>query len=220
MEKSYSFKAQPKETTALNYILLKPDDIKEGEKLPLIIFLHGAGERGTDLKLLKVHGIPKYYNNPDFPVRCICVAPQCPQDSFWTILTHELKELTEYIIATEPVDENRVSCTGISMGGFGTWDLGALAPDLFSCLAPICGGGQRRLAFRLKDIPIWAFHGDIDNIVDPSLSLEMVQAVNKAGGKAKLTVFEDTGHGSWNPAYEKTDLIKWLVSYDKRDNLK
>ena len=107
MEKSYSFKAPPKETTELKYLLLKPDDIKEGEKLPLIIFLHGAGERGDDLNLLKVHGIPKYFGNEDFPVRCICLAPQCPSENFWTILTHELKELIEFIIRTEPVDENK-----------------------------------------------------------------------------------------------------------------
>ena len=213
MENKFTFKAPPKETTELKYIVLKPDDIKEGEKLPLILFLHGAGERGEDLELLYVHGLPKMFRRGDLNERCIVLAPQCPEGNFWPALTHELRELTLHIIATEPVDSDRVSCTGISMGGFGTWDLGAVCGDIFSCIAPICGGGQGRSAFLLKNMPIWAFHGDIDNIVDPRLSLEMVQAVNKCGGKAILTMFENTTHNSWSKAYEETGLVKWLVSH-------
>ncbi|MBP3388315.1 MAG: prolyl oligopeptidase family serine peptidase, partial [Clostridia bacterium] len=145
------------------YLLCTPDDMAPDEKLPLIVFLHGAGERGDDPWLTKVHGPAKRYDH-NFPVRAILLCPQCAAEDVWYTQVHELRELIEHTLTTQPVDPNRVSLTGISMGGFGTWALAMAHPDLFSCIAPICGGGMAWNAGRLTNLPIRAFHGDCDSV--------------------------------------------------------
>lgn len=209
------FTTQKTRPMTFNYLLCTPDDMQADERLPLIVFLHGAGERGDDHALLTVHGPAKRYDK-NFPVRAILICPQCAADDVWYTQVHELKELIEYTIHTQPVDPDRVSLTGISMGGFGTWALAMAYPTLFSCAAPICGGGMAWNAGQLKDLPIRAFHGDCDTTVEPQYSLQMVQAVNRAGGHATLTLYPGVEHDSWTYTYEQTDLIEWLVAQKRK----
>ena len=170
--------------TSLGYILTTPDDIKQGEKLPLIIFLHGAGERGNNLDLLKVYCIPKLFTkNPEHDgVRAITLSPQCPQEHTWIDFKHELYALFDEIIEKYPVDKDRVSLCGISMGGFGTWELALSQAHRFSAIAPLCGGGMNWRAWYVKDLPIRVYHGKKDDIVPISQSEAMVNSIVLQGG--------------------------------------
>ena len=186
-------------------------------KLPLVIQLHGAGERGAgqeDLKLVDIHGFSALLQKQDFP--CITVMPQCPKDSFWAARVESIIEFVAQLKAYFPVDESRVFLTGLSMGGFGTWDMACTYPNLFSAAAPICGGGLTWRAGLLKDLPIRAFHGDADTCVPLCNSEAMVEAVNLCGGHAELTIFPGVDHNSWTPAYCDTDVIPWLVSQTRK----
>ena len=185
----------------------KPDKAK---RLPLVLFLHGAGERGDDLQLLKKHGPPKLVERgKQFPF--ILVSPQCPKGKWWDVGV--LTALLDEIVEKHPVDEDRVYATGLSMGGFGTWMLGARTPERFAALAPICGGGDPRSAGRLKDLPIWVFHGGKDNVVPVKKSREMVEAITAAGGKqVKLTVYPEARHDSWTKTYANDEFYTWLLS--------
>lgn len=196
-----------------------PENIS-AEKLPLIVFLHGAGERGNgkeDLEKLKLAGIPKYLNqDKEYPA--VILMPQCPCDLVWNNLVLPLKKLIDEVIENYNIDQSRISITGLSMGGYGTWEMGLIYPNFFSAIAPICGGGLSWRAGLLKDIPIWAFHGDADDVVPLQNSIEMVDAVNKAGGKARLTIFHNVKHNSWDEAYNSSNLLEWLI-YQKRKNI-
>ena len=147
---------------SLGYLLFLPEGYGEGgKKWPLMMFLHGAGERGSDLNLVKKHGPPRLIaEGRSFPF--IIVAPQCPLERTWEpwLLTVLLDQIT----AAHAVDEDRVYVTGLSMGGFGTWGLATHAPDRFAAIAPICGGGYPYLGFRLRRLPVWAFHGALDEV--------------------------------------------------------
>ena len=200
----------------LGYYIYNPQEYAE-EKLPLIVFLHGAGERGngtSELEKVKVNGLPKYLSEgKEYPA--IILVPQCPEGIVWNNLIFALKELIDTIIEEYNIDTERISITGISMGGFGTWEMGITYPELFSAMAPICGGGLSWRCGRIKDIPIWAFHGDADNVVPLKNSVEMVDSVNNVGGKAKLTIFHNVGHNSWDEAYTTSNVIEWLISKKK-----
>ena len=204
---------QPKYTSfALPYLLTRPDDSTPDEKLPLIVFLHGAGERGNDEELLRVHGIAKYFGNDEnhMGVRAITLSPQCPEGEIWSNFPSVIMELILHIAEKEGADIDRISITGISMGGFGTWSMLARYPQFFSAGAPICGGGVNW--YIGTKTPIRAFHGDADSVVPLAYSQIMVDAVNARGGNASLTIYHGCDHGSWVPAYEQTDLIPWLVA--------
>ena len=210
--KSMSLKCNNGDFT-FGYYLYCPQNYNE-EKLPLIVFLHGAGERGNgtaELEKVKVHGLPKYLNEgKEYPA--IILAPQCPQGVVWSNLIFSIKELIDNIIESYNVDTDRVSITGISMGGFGTWEMGISYPELFSAIAPVCGGGMSWRCENLKNTPVWAFHGDVDDVVPLKNSVEMVDAVNKVGGNARLTIFHNVGHNSWEEAYTTTNVVEWLIS--------
>lgn len=216
MLRNYVYKSEPKEPKTYRYLLSTPENYdSKTESLPLIVFLHGAGERGVDINEVKIHGIPKIFDKGN-ELRVITVSPQCDLDTTWNAQVDELKAFIDYIADEYNIDKNRISITGLSMGGFGTWAMGIAFPDYFSALAPVCGGnGMIWLAPLLKDIPIWAFHGTEDTVVLPSASIEMVEAVNNAGGKAQLTLYEGVAHDSWIQAYEQTDLIEWLINQVK-----
>ena len=192
----------------MNYLLHTPK-AAEG-KLPLIIALHGAGERGDDFDKLTVHGVAKYIE-AGLDIPAVVVAPQCPEGLVWNLLTFELRELIEYITEEFYIDEDRITITGLSMGGYGTWEMGMSYPGLFAALAPICGGGMSWRASLIGKTPVWAFHGDCDSVVPIENSIEMCRALEAGGGDVKLTVFEGVDHESWVPAYEDTDLINWLL---------
>lgn len=198
------------------YIVTTPSDFDPAkENLPLILFMHGAGERGDDGAKVGVHGIPKYFGkDADFGGhRVITLSPQCPDGEVWIHLNRVVKALLDEVIVRYAADPARISVTGISMGGFATWDLLSTYPDFFAAAAPICGGGMS-WSINTKT-PIRAFHGDADGSVPLSCSLEMVDAVNARGGNADLTIYHGCGHDSWTRSYERTDLIAWLAQAKK-----
>ena len=207
-------------TVPLPYLLTTPTGFDPAaESLPLLVFLHGAGERGEDLELLKIYGPAKLFTqDPDYlGLRAITLSPQCPNGCVWNHLVSHVYELILSVAQQYNVDRSRISLTGLSMGGFGTWDMGCAYPELFSALGPICGGGQAFRAAALKNMPIRAFHGDADPTVPISASQEMVAAVTRAGGSVDFTVYPGVGHNSWDAAYEQTDLIPWLISRKRPD---
>jgi predicted peptidase len=193
----------------MNYLLFLPEgyDPKAEKTWPLLLFLHGAGESGTDLNKVKIHGPPKIVETKkDFPF--ILVSPQSPQFG-WNVAA--LKALLDEVQANYKVDADRVYVTGLSMGGFGTWALAAAYPDRFAAIVPICGGGEPILARKLKDIPAWVFHGAKDSVVPLARSEVMVKALKGAGGNVQFTVYPDAGHDSWTETYNNPKLYEWLL---------
>lgn len=184
------------------------------ESLPLIVFLHGMGERGNDIEKVKVHGIPKLFSaDPDYKgLRVVTVSPQCPETTVWNYVPDELIHLVERVIAEYNIDRDRVSLTGLSMGGYGTWELGSRYPEYFSALAPICGGASCEHLGSLSNKPVRVFHSDDDPVVPFSESERAVEALKARGGHPEFTVYHGCGHGSWVAAYEQSDLIEWLVA--------
>lgn len=206
-QKPAKLKAQV--TVEMQYLLYLPKDYDKQESWPLMLFLHGAGERGDDLELVKTHGPPKLIaQGKDFPF--IVVSPQCRKDVWWEPI--ELTALLDQISQTHKVDQDRICVTGLSMGGFGTWRLAAYTPHRFSAIAPICGGGEPYWARRFVHLPVWAFHGAKDKGVLLERSQEMVDELEKKGGKPKLTVYPEAGHDSWTETYNNPELYEWLLS--------
>jgi predicted peptidase len=203
---------QPSATNPYGHQLFLPKAYaaRADEKFPLIIFLHGSGERGADLSKVKAHGPPKIVDSdPHFPF--IVVSPQAPEGELWDIV--KLDALLADIRRNHRVDERRIYLTGLSLGGFGTWDWAIARPGLFAAIAPICGRSDVSKAAALKDTPIWAFHGDNDDAVDMAGSFDMVAAVRKTGGDPRLTIYPDTGHDSWTRAYADPALYFWFLQH-------
>lgn len=175
---------------------------------PLLLFLHGAGERGSDLNKVKQQGLPRYLvNKEEFPF--VVAYPQCPKNTYWDIPS--LNQWLSSVLEQVKADLSRVYLTGLSMGGYGTWHWGAAHPEKFAALLPICGGGNPAAAARLKNMPIWAFHGSKDTVVPVEESLQMVAAVKKAGGNAKLTLYPELLHDSWTITYKNQEIYDWLL---------
>lgn len=196
----------------LKYLLYLPSDYDSKEKWPLLLFLHGAGERGDNIDLVKVHGPPKLIEQgQEFPF--IVVSPQCAKDIWWQ--PHELIALLDDITDRYNVDQERVYCTGLSMGGFGTWALGFHAPNRFAALAPICGGGEKYWAERFAHVPVWAFHGAKDSGVPLARSEQMIEALREAKANVRLTVYPDAGHDSWTGTYDNPKLYEWLLQQQR-----
>ncbi len=207
----------------IQYLVFLPSEAADAEqKWPLLIFLHGAGECGDNLELVKIHGPPKLVEQrpADFPF--IVVSPQTakPKDDGpfvenWQV--HHLSQLLDHLLATYPVDIDRIYLTGLSMGGFGTLRWAAHEPKRFAAIAPVCGGGWHYYGRHLKDMPVWLFHGDQDQAVPLAFSQIVADAIRKEGGNPKLTIYEGVGHDSWNPAYNDPELYKWLLSHKLSD---
>lgn len=207
-------------TVRLRYLLFLPGDYQKqpGKKWPLILFLHGIGERGDDLDLVKLHGIAKIVEEQrSFPF--IAVSPQCPQDTMWWDHPRALKAILDRVISDYAVDEQRIYLTGLSMGGFGTWGLAMAYPDLFAAIAPICGGGISELVATIRDVPVWAFHGAEDPAVPLEASQRMVDALQAAGGNVRFTVYPGVGHDSWTQTYENPELYEWFLQHSRGDRL-
>ena len=180
------------------------------KKWPLVLFLHGSGERGNDLERVKTHGIPELVAaGKDFPF--IAISPQCPDGEWWN--PWELRYLLDEIEVKYRVDPDRVYLTGLSMGGYGTWEMALDFPDRFAAIVPICGGGDPADAARLKDVPVWAFHGGKDPVVPLKGEEEMVDAVKKAGGDARLTIYPEAGHDAWTETYANEEVYTWLLQH-------
>ena len=211
------FHSKLKPSVTMNYLLAVPEDKKADEQLPLLVFLHGAGERGTNPQLIKTHGVPKMLDE-GLPVRAIILAPQVPDERHvWNTLTDETMELIRYVRDDMNADVDKVSVTGISMGGYGTGELALSYDKEVSAIAPICGGGMSWRGSILKEMPIRAFHGDKDDVVPIEASREMIDNINSQGGDAAFLILHGVGHDSWIFAYEQTNVLEWLVSCDRRN---
>ncbi len=215
-----AFEKTVTKTLSCRYLLFLPEGYGEKQRRwPMILFLHGAGERGDDLRKVKKHGPPKIVaKRKDFPF--IVVSPQCPQDDWWPEKVEVLIHLLDDIVARYDVDTDKIYLTGLSMGGYGTWALASAYPDRFAAIAPVCGGGSRYMARKLKDIPVWAFHGAKDKVVPLKESEEMVSAIKKLGGNARLTVYPDAGHDSWTETYNNQELYDWFLRHRKSSRRK
>lgn len=177
--------------------------------LPLVLMLHGAGERGTDLGLLARHGLVRRIAEGD-ALPFAVVAPQCPEERWWDV--EALLVVLDEALAATGADAAKVAVTGYSMGAYGAWAVATRAPERFAACAPVCGGGHPFFADRLSGVPLRAYHGALDDVVPLRASTEMVDAVRAAGGTASLTVYPDLGHDSWTPAYADPDLYAWLAA--------
>jgi len=179
---------------------------------PLVFFLHGAGERGTDPDALLRHGpLRRIVDGTLFPFHV--VAPLCPQEGWWTLDQLErLDLLFDHVMQTLPVVPNRTFLTGISMGGFGTWHWALRHPHRFAAIAPFCGGGIPYLAPRIAHLPVMAFHGMQDDIIPPTATLEMTEALSRAGGSPKVTLFEDAGHDCWTRVYAQDSFFSRFLA--------
>jgi beta-glucosidase len=205
----------------LEYLLHLPRDLnrRKKEKWPLILFLHGAGERGNDLNLVRIHGIPRIVEEwSDFPF--ITVSPQCPENSWWSDQIPALDALLNKVVAEYPVDEDRLYLTGLSMGGFGAWHLAVTYPDRFAALAPICGSGPWHAGFPervrvIKHVPTWVFHGAKDRTVLPRESKVLVKELQDCGGNVRFTLYPHAAHDSWTETYRNPELYDWFLSHKK-----
>lgn len=195
------------------YLLYLPQDYdKSDKKWPLILFLHGAGERGSDLNLVKVHGPPKLIEQgEDFPF--IIVSPQCPKEQWWSL--EFLDVLLKEIVANYHVDESRIYVTGLSMGGFGSWALAVKYPNRFAAIAPICGGGNPVKVKPITHLPVWVFHGAKDKTVPLEQSQVMVDALKRLGGNVKFTIYPDAAHDSWTETYNNPELYHWFLQHHR-----
>ncbi len=208
-------------TNRLDYLLYLPKDYSEaaGKSWPLVLFLHGAGERGSDLQKVAVHGPPKLVKQgKEFPF--ILVSPQCPEGQVWD--ESALLGLLDDVQGRLKVDAKRVYVTGLSMGGYGTWMLAQRQPQRFAAVAPICGGGDRIRALlpsqvdALKTLGVWAFHGAKDSVVPLSESERMVEAFKRIGvADIQLTVYPEANHDSWTETYANPKLYEWMLQHHR-----
>ncbi len=235
------------ETKELPYRLFVPKDValntaiqdvieenvifyeKNTKKYPLVLFMHGAGERGCDNNVQLTY-IDAVFGSDEFQKEhpCFVFAPQCPNELkwvevSWSLDSHIQPETTSYsmeltmeiidqLIEKYPIDTDRLYVTGLSMGGFGTWDIISRYPNTFAAAIPICGGGDENTAFAIHKTPIWAFHGANDKAVKTSRSRNMIEAIRDVGGNPKYTEYPKLGHLCWNEAYATEGLFDWLFS--------
>lgn len=198
--------------TYTNYLLYVPQEKPSTGVYPLLLFLHGSDEKGNDLSILKRNGPPSFLDKSnDFPF--IVVSPQCPKNGMWD--TQSLLALLDHIEKTLPVDKNRVYATGLSMGGFGVWNLAQAAPERFAAIVPICGGGNLERLCTMRDVPVWAFHGAKDTAVPVTESERLVKRLKELEADVKFTLYPDAGHDSWTETYNNPELYKWLLSKSK-----
>lgn len=215
-QSSQHFEREITKTVSAEYLLYLPQGYEEDQdkKWPLMIFLHGSGERGDDLKKVAKHGPPKLVEQGkefDF----IIVSPQCPHGGWWNV--EMLNAFYDDIIEQYRVDTNRVYLTGLSMGGNGTWNWAVHNPEKFAAIAPVCGWGPDTNYAKLKDMPIWAFHGDQDQAVELGKGQKVIDRVTEAGGEPEFTVYEGVGHNSWDPTYNNDALYAWMLSHSKEE---
>lgn len=217
----------------LKYRLLKPKDYDASRKYPLVIFFHGAGERGSDNERQLVHGMKDFASDKirdAYPA--FVVAPQCPEGQQWVNVpwsadkhsmpkdaSDSMQLSLELLAALQKefsIDKSRLYVTGLSMGGFATWDIVQRQPEMFAAAAPICGGGDVDGAKAIAKLPIWVFHGDSDGAVKTQRSRDMVAALKAAGGEPKYTEYEKTGHDSWSPTYRDPKFYEWLFAQQRK----
>ena len=208
--------AAPSGPPAAQYLLYRPEayTLAGDRRWPLIVFLHGAAERGADLRRIKRHGLPQLLDRrPDFPF--VVVSPQCPIGTWWSLPV--LSALLDDVLAHHAVDPERVYLTGLSMGGFGTWGWAIAEPHRFAAIAPICGGGTPAAVCAIRHLPVWAFHGARDDVVPLHRSEDMVRALEACGGAVRFTVYPHAKHDSWTPTYANPELYAWFLQHTRRE---
>lgn len=196
----------------LDYWLYFPSDYetKKSEKWPLVLFLHGSGERGNDLEKVKIHGPPKLVAaGKEFPF--VLCSPQCPADTRWD--AEQLTKLVDELANTHRIDRERLYVTGLSMGGGGTWALVAANPEKFAAAMPLCGRGDLANVEKLAKTPTWVLVGDQDRAETVENCKEMAAVLKKGGGEAKLTVYPGVGHDCWTMTYNNPEVYEWLLSH-------
>ncbi len=215
-------------TPTAQYLVWLPKDYATDPKKswPMILFLHGAGERGTNVWKATTHGPSKYIKeHPDFPF--ILVTPLCPSNEIWS--TSVLLNLLDEVQKNYRVDKSRVYLTGLSMGGYGTWDLGLSNPGRFAAMAPICGGANlinlllaqkgywpKGKIEQLQSLGVWAFHGGKDTVVPPSESKRLMEELKAAKVKdIRLTIYPDATHNSWTETYNNPELYEWFLQHQR-----
>ncbi len=217
---------------SLDYLLFLPQSYTKADdtKFPVLIFLHGVGERGAsinDLNIVKTHGPAKLVEkDPNFPF--IVVSPQCPITSWWADDMDPLNALLDHILATIPnADPDRVYLTGLSMGGAGTFSWAMRNPERFAAAAPVCGCGEYRHYYglnhekmtALRNLPFWFFHGESDTVIPPERSKDPADGLKSVGVReVKRTTYPGVGHNSWEQAYSDPELYKWFLSHDRKKN--
>ena len=216
----------------LPYRLMRPAGVDRGKTYPLVLFLHGAGERGVDNQKQLIHGAGVFAtpeNRRKYP--CFVVAPQCPAEARWVEVDWSqpaytppekpsptlrlVGELVDKLVAELPVDKGRVYATGLSMGGYGTWELIVSRPQRFTAAMPLCGGGDPGRAVNLKDLPLWAFHGAADTVVPTCRTTTMIDAIRHAGGQPRITIYPGTGHDCWTRTYADPAVLAWFFAQRK-----
>lgn len=206
--------------TPLKFLLHLPPgyDKDKTKQWPLVLFLHGSGERGDDVEKVKIHGPPKLAAAGK-DLGCVVVSPQCPAGQRWD--TSSLNVLLDEVMKTHRIDADRVYLTGLSMGGAGTWTLATASPERFAAIAPVCGFGDPSKVGVLKNMPTWVFHGDADKAVPISASERMVEALKKAGNeKVQFTVYPGVGHDSWTQTYNDPKFWEWLLAQKRAGEAK
>ena len=221
------------ENDTLNYRILKPLNYNPNEQYPVHLFLHGSGERGNDNSSQLTHGgklFLKKENREKY--NSWVIFPQCSENDRWPSLSSDqwnnsfdnkiskpnkslglVIKLMDEFIEKKQVDKHRIYVSGLSMGGMGTFEILFRRPNMFAAATPICGNGIPQLAkLYANKVPVWIFHGSDDNVVSPKYSLAMAKAIIEAGGSPKMTLYENTGHGSWNNAFAEKDFLKWIHS--------
>ncbi|MBQ8850056.1 MAG: prolyl oligopeptidase family serine peptidase [Clostridia bacterium] len=191
----------------IEYVKRLPENFVPTEKYPLVIYIHGAGGRGRNIDKIYTH--PFFVETEKYLSGAVSVAPQCYADT-WFDIFEQLQEYIEAMVSLEYVDKSCVYLLGASMGGYTTWQLAMSHPELFAAIVPICGGGMYWNAGRLKSTAVWAFHGEADPTVLCEESKKMVEKINKAGGNARLTVYEGIGHNAWTPTFRDAEVWRWV----------
>jgi predicted peptidase len=217
----HSFQKGIVKTVHADYLLYLPEGYDATQEAwPLMLFLHGAGERGSDVSKVAIHGPPKLVSAEAITFPFVIVSPQCPKGDRWSSETQvdTLNALLDRIVSRYRIDRDRIYVTGLSMGGFGTWRLAAEYPDRFAAIAPICGGGSPEDAQRIAHLPVRVFHGAKDKIVPVKKSEEMVAALEKANCRVKFTVYPDAGHNSWTATYGNSELYDWFLDQTRSGN--
>jgi len=229
----FSFEKFVQDKDTLKYRMLYPDS-DPLRKYPLVIFLHGSGERGSDNEAQLKWGVANFATDQNMILHpAIVIAPQCPEKSSWSNFSRSKASadtrlqptptkpmelvigLIHQLMKTMPIDSSRIYITGLSMGGFGTYDAIERYPDLFAAAVPVCGGGDPSRVSSIAKIPIWIVHGSEDPAVNPSYSLEMLDALTKAGAHPGFTQYPEVGHFSWLGAYSDALIMEWLFRQHK-----
>lgn len=211
-----NFKFEKNSKSILNYLVYLPQSYNNSEKWPLILSLHGSGERGSNIEDVKKWGIHKLLReNDDFPF--VVVSPQCPMGEIWEMQFNALSDLLDEIKNDYNIDEERVYLTGYSLGGYGTWNFAILNPEKFAAIVPISGGAiSPKRALSLKSLPIWAAHGDSDTVVQFEESKRIVDLLMKYNPNIIFKVYAGAGHEVCTTAYEEPGLFEWLLKQKRK----